>query len=162
MKKIIQLRSSHMVRKKCSLCTNKRHSPRVMPRYRRLTPSVVDECGLVAPNQRRTETGAGTQSPPGLAVLVPPREGRSSLVWGGQFVSHSLRVGRDSRVHIWNGWWRRLAQDQTVHMNRLSCALGGVLNHHHQWRLERFDAPRSGPQALQLAESLPNRWPRSI
>jgi len=37
------------------------------------------------------------------------------------------------------------AQEQTVHMNGLSCALGCVLNHHHQWRLKGFDAPRSGP-----------------
>ena len=44
--------------------TNISHSLRIILEYRRPTPSVVDECESVAPNQRRTETGAGTQSPP--------------------------------------------------------------------------------------------------
>ena len=87
---------------------------------------------------------------------------KQSLVWSGQFVGRSLRIGKDSRVHIWSGWQWYFAQQQTIHMNRLSWALGGVSYHHHQWRFERFDAPRSSPQALQLAESLSNRWPRPV
>ena len=99
-----------------------------------------------AVGRRRIRTGVlGLSVPPGLAVLVQPREGLSSRVWGVQSICFRLRVGRDSRVCFWNGWRWCFAQEQTVHMNGLSCALGCMLDYYHQWRLEGFDAPRSGP-----------------
>ena len=110
--------------------------------------SVGAACGLVAPNQRRTETGTGTQSPPRTGCPGPTQGGVEFLVLGGQSVGHGFGVGKDSRVHIWRGWWWCPTQDQTVHMNRLSGALHGVFYHHHQWRLKRFDPPWPCPQAL--------------
>jgi len=42
---------------------------------RRLTQSVGDACGSVAPNQRRTETGIGTLSPPRTGCPGPTQGG---------------------------------------------------------------------------------------
>jgi len=82
-----------------------------------------------------TEVGGGGRGPcPGVRGDVPPHLPRGPCGGG--------------RVHISKGWWWCFAQEQAVHMNRLSCALGRVFNHHHQWRFEGFDAPRSGPQTL--------------
>jgi len=80
MKEVTQLHSNHMANEKGSIFTNNGYSASIILVCTRPTRLDVDEFVPVAPNQRRTETGIGTQCPPGLAVLVHPRKGLSSRI----------------------------------------------------------------------------------
>ena len=155
-KNVTQLGSNHLATKNSPyLQTEDRSS--ITPRCRHLMRLVAADFSLVAPNQRRTETGIGTQCPPRTDCPGPTREGFEfpRLGWSVPLSLSQNREGLPSPP---------LERSVAVIYTRVGGprALNCMSDHHRQWRFKRFDAPRSGPQTLELAEALPNRWPRPI